>query len=1722
MKIGTLYTNRNLVRCALVFFILFIFHTNTKAQTCVSLVSGGGNFTVPASVTSMTVYCWGGGGGGGSGVNSGAAWGNGGGGGGGACAVSTLVVAAGQVYTITYGAGGTGAAAGNNPGGNGGSTTVTGVGGTVTGAGGSGGLGSNAAGGAHAGGSTLGGSVGGTIYLGGTGSSGNDGTGVTGTGGGGAGSGGAGSNATAGCSGSGGAGGAGTYTGGTGGYNPNCSSTTNLTGITGATPGGGGSGGDTYTTNSAGGAGGAGKVEICYCIYPAAIGGGAASVCVGGTTPAFTDATGGGTWSITNGTGSATISAGGVVTGVSAGSVTVNYAVIAGCAATYALTINPLPVVAAIGGGAASVCPGATTPAFTDATGGGTWSITNGTGTATISAGGIVTGVTAGSVTVNYAVTNACGTTIVTYALTVTGVAAIQNGSSSVCVGSTTGVFTDATFGGTWSITNGTGSATINSQGNVTGVSVGTATVKYTVTTACGATTVSYPITVVSGVPVVAAIGGGANPICGTAAAFTDATAGGTWSITNGTGSASIDAAGVVTEITAGTATVNYAVTNACGTTTVTYAITLTAGCIGTTAGCNIITSSGNWTVPAGVTTATVYCIGGGGGGGGGATGTWYGDGGGGGGGASASSVLAVSAGQVYVCTVGAAGNGGAAGNNAGTAGGASTVTGVGGTVIGVGGAGGAGSAGTSGVSSAGGAGGAAGSCTGTTTYSGGSGSNGYDGTSGATGYTGTGGGGAGSGGAGTTPANGCGGTGTGGAGTYTGGTGGYNTNCNVHTNNSGTAGTVPGGGGSGDDSWSSSTAGSNGGGGEVIICYCAPCSGTPTAGAAFASVTASCAASYASLISLVGATTSCGVTYQWQSSTDNNTWSNIAGATSSTYNATVTSSTYYTCVITCTSSGLTGSSSSTYCQLGPAANDACSSPVAAGVVTNSSPYSVYSNNLCATLNTGSADPASSCGGVGVGTMWYTFTTPSYSSSYTVTVVPASMTFAGVAVYSSTCGSFAQVGCSYPATTSGIPAVAALSCLTANTTYYVMVYCNGTAGDFFLNVTAPACSAGNTEATVLTQCAAGAYASTMSLINTGGCITGYQWQSSPDNTTWTNVAGATSSTYAASINSNIYYHCIVTCSDGSTSTSTSEYCSAPGSAPANDVCASAISMTFVGGINSGDYIAKIQGDNTCATADGTSQCFAANKSVWYKFTAPVAGSYYVGVDGGTMTLPELSVYTGTCAGFTEQSCAGAKSNAGVNSSYDSYSAPPYTLGYSPYSVFGGDPDQFSSPYNHSEAGVCNLAAGQTAYVLVDNSNITSKYLVSGGVYVPCNSSCFSGCGSGCGGITVGPGTAGTFTLIVATVYNDNVPNGVIVNSCGSIFNSSTIGATNCGNGVGDGAYNNLDNSNSTYCNGSTGASCGTAGAAGNACAAFGTAANGGDVGYSVENDSWYQFCVVATSTVTLNFSPVAASCLPTAANGGSGSLQIALFTGTSAALTKLNGGFCSQQVSTTFVTTFTLAANNCCFVEVDGFAGTNCDYQLAITMTPNCVLPVEILSFSGVLQPDLSAKLNWVTASENDADYYLIERSSDNMQTFTEVGRKKAKGNSTIQTVYEMFDRSAVKGTNFYKLSIVDKNGIVSFLGYATVSNRAGLSHFNLYPNPAQNNITLGLSNFTSDKVNYELYDARGILVKSEVIQLIDGGLDYSLDISALPKGLYFIKLAGTDEVMSKTFIKSE
>jgi hypothetical protein len=93
------------------------------------------------------------------------------------------------------------------------------------------------------------------------------------------------------------------------------------------------------------------------------------------------------------------------------------------------------------------------------------------------------------------------------------------------------------------------------------------------------------------------------------------------------------------------------------------------------------------------------------------------------------------------------------------------------------------------------------------------------------------------------------------------------------------------------------------------IVDYPITCATAPNAGAAGSSFSSACAFNNIDLY-LTGADSATGFTYQWQVSTDNVNFTDIPGATSSSYSLTgQTQSSYYLCNITC--GGLTGTSTS-------------------------------------------------------------------------------------------------------------------------------------------------------------------------------------------------------------------------------------------------------------------------------------------------------------------------------------------------------------------------------------------------------------------------------------------------------------------------------------------------------------------------------------------------------------------------------------------------------------------------------------------------------------------------------------------------------------------------------------------------------------------------------------------------------------------------------------------
>ncbi len=220
-------------------------------------------------------------------------------------------------------------------------------------------------------------------------------------------------------------------------------------------------------------------------------------------------------------------------------------------------------------------------------------------------------------------------------------------------------------------------------------------------------------------------------------------------------------------------------------------------------------------------------------------------------------------------------------------------------------------------------------------------------------------------------------------------------------------------------------------------------CTGTPTGGTSSASPASTNCSSLTTTLTGAGMSNGCGIAYQWQSSPDNVTWTNIAGATSTTYVATNAANTYYRLVTLCTNSGLSANGASTLVAFTgsvPTNNLPCNAtPLTLGV-------SASGTNSCADGASEPAAPACWSNGT-INTVWYRVIAPASGTLKIRTVLLSSGTIlqnTQIAVYSGACGAgMTFVACNNDAPVCGsytpLNSELSLTGLTAGATYYIAV-----------------------------------------------------------------------------------------------------------------------------------------------------------------------------------------------------------------------------------------------------------------------------------------------------------------------------------------------------------------------------------------------------------------------------------------------------------------------------------------------------------------------------------------------------------------------------------------------------------------------------------------------------------------------------------------------------------
>lgn len=186
-------------------------------------------------------------------------------------------------------------------------------------------------------------------------------------------------------------------------------------------------------------------------------------------------------------------------------------------------------------------------------------------------------------------------------------------------------------------------------------------------------------------------------------------------------------------------------------------------------------------------------------------------------------------------------------------------------------------------------------------------------------------------------------------------------------------------------------------------------------------------------------------------------------------------------------------------------------------------------------------------------------------------------------------------------------------------------------------------------------------------------------------------------------------------------------------------------------------------------------------------------------------------------------------------------------------------------------------------------------------------------------------------------------------------------------------------------------------------------------------------------------------------------------------------------------------------------------------------LPIELVGLTAT-QDNEKVKISWATASENNNDYFLVEKSIDS-KIFETLSLIEGAGNSTIVKYYDTYDHNPIFGVAYYRLKQVNYNGQTNYS--KTVSVKFDFfesDKFDVLANPCSGIMTLSTKGCQKKEVLVVLYDLMGKRIYSKV-SVQDSGKYFftALDSSSkIPPGVYLVIGSSENEMYNQKLVINE
>lgn len=212
--------------------------------------------------------------------------------------------------------------------------------------------------------------------------------------------------------------------------------------------------------------------------------------------------------------------------------------------------------------------------------------------------------------------------------------------------------------------------------------------------------------------------------------------------------------------------------------------------------------------------------------------------------------------------------------------------------------------------------------------------------------------------------------------------------------------------------------------------------------------------------------------------------------------------------------------------------------------------------------------------------------------------------------------------------------------------------------------------------------------------------------------------------------------------------------------------------------------------------------------------------------------------------------------------------------------------------------------------------------------------------------------------------------------------------------------------------------------------------------------------------------------------------------------------------------TIDAGSNNYIGFTTPGFS----KFTLASKTSP---LPIELLSLNvkWYNEKQQEAVVNWVTASEINNDYFVVERSADAVN-WENIATTQGAGSVSYESQYEIIDKQPLDGISYYRLKQVDFDGTTTYSDLRTLSKNQDNIDFVVYPNPTSDVIYIQFGeNPESSLKKINLYDQAGKIVRQLIPANEITNNTITIDVSQLAPGTYNISIEQNSSITNHKIV---